>query len=62
MELKTKKVCPDCGSDRVWINARADWNVEAQEWQLLDTHEEDGPFCEDCEETIGAPLKNVPAE
>lgn len=42
-----KKVCNHCGSENVWMDANAHWDVEKQKWVLLDTFPNE--WCDDCE-------------
>jgi hypothetical protein len=44
---KVKICCPDCGSDKVSIDATARWNVEAQAWELASV--QDVITCQECE-------------
>jgi len=30
-------VCADCGSDEVKADAYAEWNIEAQRWEVAET-------------------------
>jgi hypothetical protein len=48
---KIEKVCSDCGSQDVWVNARAEWNWDKQEYELMDTYEDEA-YCENCEDSI----------
>ena len=48
--MKIKKVCEECGSDNVTINANAEWDVETQSWELLSTYEHS--WCSDCYDDI----------
>lgn len=41
------KVCERCGSEDVWADANAEWDVENQCWTLLDTFPNE--WCNDCE-------------
>lgn len=47
MTKKLKKICDECGSTDVRIDAWASWNEDTQEWELAETYE--NPFCMDCE-------------
>ena len=50
-QAKTQKVCKYCGSESVAVDALAEWNVDAQQWELSATF--DNSFCRDCDaETI----------
>ena len=44
---RVKMVCATCGSEDVKADAYGAWNVEAQEWDLVDTFDK-GSVCEDC--------------
>ena len=51
--MTVKKVCKTCGSESVWRDATAVWNVAAQEWRLGADFSEN-EWCNqcDCETTI----------
>jgi hypothetical protein len=40
------KVCKTCGSEDVWIDANAEWDVEEQCWDLKSTF--DAAWCDTC--------------
>ena len=42
-----RKICERCGSERVWLDANAEWDHEEQAWVLLNTF--DNAYCTDCE-------------
>lgn len=42
-----KIVCKHCGSDNVMRDAWATWNVELQEWELLNVY--DNAYCNECD-------------
>ncbi len=44
---RIKKVCTNCGSDQVSVDATARWNIETQDWEITDIM--DGEFCDDCD-------------
>ena len=44
---KFKIVCRHCGSENVLADAYAAWNVDKQEWELVNAFE-DGSVCDDC--------------
>lgn len=44
---KIKKVCSNCGSTDVRLDAYACWIEESQEWELAETYE--NGFCMTCE-------------
>ena len=41
-----EKVCPECGSDSVIMDASAEWCASEQQWVLASTHE--GAACGEC--------------
>ena len=45
---KVKMVCAHFGSDDVRADAYAEWNVEAQKWELTQTFEK-GAYCSKCD-------------
>ena len=45
--MKIKKVCEKCGSDDVWFEAYAAWDVDTQSWELGSTF--DNSWCRDCD-------------
>ena len=45
--LSIKKVCANCGSENVWVDATAAWDVENQGWELAFTSL-DHAVCADC--------------
>jgi len=46
-QRKVEKVCKNCGSDRVLVDAHAEWDVDTQQWELVHTY--DHSFCKDCD-------------
>ena len=42
-----KKVCENCGSENVMIDAYAAWCEEQQKWELHSVY--DHGFCDDCD-------------
>jgi predicted RNA-binding Zn-ribbon protein involved in translation (DUF1610 family) len=54
--VKVKWVCPACGDDTsVLRDAYAEWNIETQEWELLDVY---GDFaCNACGATDIDPIE-----
>jgi hypothetical protein len=55
---KVRKVCEACGSERVFIDATAEWNVELQAFVLCGVH--DHTTCDDCNDdcnVIDKPIK-----
>ena len=47
MTTRTNWLCEWCGSDNVIVDAYAAWDVETQQWCLVDTCEKEA-FCYDC--------------
>jgi hypothetical protein len=45
--MKIKKVCEHCGSQAVRIEAYAQWDFDAQSWELLSRYEHS--WCYDCD-------------
>ena len=45
---KLLAVCGRCGSDHVKADAYAEWNADAQEWELSQTFDK-GAFCNKCD-------------
>ena len=48
MDEKVKMVCAHCGSDDVRADAYAEWDVEAQKWEIAQTFEK-GAYCDKCD-------------
>ena len=48
MDEKVKMVCAHCGSDDVRADAYAEWDVEAQKWEIAQTFEK-GAYCNKCD-------------
>jgi len=48
MTVKTKPVCPDCGSDDVLLDAWITWDVIGQRFEVSADFE--NGFCESCHE------------
>ena len=48
-EPKVRMVCADCGSEDITRDAWAEWNVEAQDWQLGAVF--DYAYCHRCQST-----------
>jgi Zn finger protein HypA/HybF involved in hydrogenase expression len=42
-----KKVCEKCGSEDIWIDAAAEWDIDSQSWQLGNMW--DYSHCADCD-------------
>ena len=47
MGPRVEKVCETCGSDRVVVDAYAEWDVDAQRWELAETY--GYSFCKECD-------------
>jgi predicted RNA-binding Zn-ribbon protein involved in translation (DUF1610 family) len=47
-DTRIRFVCPDCGSHNVLRDAYAEWNEQAQEWELHGVY--DNFTCDDCGE------------
>ena len=45
--MKITKVCKECGSEQVMLDAWAAWDVDKQEWTLYDVFPDS--WCETCE-------------
>jgi hypothetical protein len=45
---KVRKVCKTCGSENVVSDAYVSWNVETQDWDIVESVF-DMEFCYDCE-------------
>ena len=43
-----KKVCGSCGSEDVWADANATWDVKTQQWTLLNVWDNNS-WCEECD-------------
>ena len=41
-------ICSYCGSENVMADAYAAWNIERQEWELVNTFDK-GAVCDDCD-------------
>jgi hypothetical protein len=46
--MKIKKVCEECGSDNVYVEAYAEWDVDAQAWVLATKF--DNCYCSSCDD------------
>ncbi len=42
-----KKICKECGSENVVMDAWVKWNPEKDDWEIDTVH--DNAFCYDCE-------------
>ncbi len=42
-----RKCCSECGGENVRVDAWAEWDVQAQRWELHSSY--DNTWCEDCE-------------
>lgn len=47
MSDKRKPVCAECGSDNVWVDATASWDIGQQRWVLENTFQQE--YCEKCD-------------
>jgi hypothetical protein len=56
MTQRYRKVCAECGSDRVLLDAFAEWDEQKQDWTLQNTF--DDAYCEGCEES-GVDIEDV---
>lgn len=45
--VKVKMVCPTCGSENVYCDAWASWDVDTQQWVVADTF--DAGWCNECD-------------
>ena len=45
-----KMICAECGSDDVWIDATAVWDVENQNWELGSMFQQE--VCRKCETEV----------
>jgi hypothetical protein len=45
--MKIEKVCETCGSVEVWVDALAEWDADAQSWELGSTFAHS--WCRDCD-------------
>jgi hypothetical protein len=45
--MKITKVCETCGSQDVFIDAYAEWDVDTQSWELCATY--DASWCAVCD-------------
>lgn len=51
---RVRKVCPNCGSENVTVDAHASWNVEKQDWELGEVFAETA-LCNECDESYFNP-------
>jgi hypothetical protein len=49
MREKVKMVCSHCDSEDVIADAYAEWDVESQVWEIVETFEK-GAYCNQCED------------
>lgn len=54
---RVNMVCIKCGSDDVRADAFAAWDVESQQWEIVETYDK-GAWCECCNDETR--LKSVP--
>ncbi len=55
--MKTKPVCPICGTDDVICDANAVWSVVLQQWEVKDIF--DDGYCCECNEDIDLTWEDV---
>ena len=48
--MKVRKVCSECGSESIHVNAWVTWDFEKQEYVIEDFWSEEA-WCDDCEDT-----------
>lgn len=48
MPKRLKMICHTCGGSNVRADAYAGWNVDSQEWELIQTFDK-GSWCDDCD-------------
>jgi hypothetical protein len=48
MREKVRMVCSQCGSEDVFADAYAGWNVGSQAWEIVETFAK-GAYCNKCE-------------
>lgn len=47
MNDKTTPVCTECGSQDVWVDASASWDMDAQRWVLEQAYQQ--AYCDECD-------------
>lgn len=57
MSNKILPICKWCGSDSIWTDASASWNVETQSWELDDVLDWTG--CSNCSEAYYFEVKDT---
>lgn len=48
MKPRIKMVCKECGSDDVLCDAYAVWDVDTQQWEVVNTFDK-GAYCNECD-------------
>jgi hypothetical protein len=48
MSEKIRMVCSHCGAEEVFADAYAQWNVESQAWEIVQTFDK-GAYCNQCD-------------
>ena len=48
MRAKVKMVCSHCGSEEVLADAYAQWDVDNQLWEVVETYSK-GAYCSKCD-------------
>jgi hypothetical protein len=48
MREKVKMVCSYCGAEEVLADAYAQWDIELQAWEVVQTFDK-GAFCSQCD-------------
>jgi hypothetical protein len=48
MRAKVKMVCSQCGSEGVLADAHAQWDVDSQLWEVVETYHK-GAYCSQCD-------------
>ncbi|MES2906700.1 MAG: hypothetical protein V4691_06710 [Pseudomonadota bacterium] len=59
MAQKILMVCAECGSDDVLADAYAEWNVDAQKWELQNAFDK-GAYCNSCEQETRLNERELP--
>ena len=59
MDKREKPVCSHCGSDEVYRDACAAWNIETQQWELVTVY--DNADCEQCQSETSLEMVSVDA-
>jgi hypothetical protein len=48
MKQRVKMVCSHCGAEEVLADAYAQWDVEEQAWEIVETFDK-GAYCSKCD-------------